>query len=317
MRTSFVMLIILIMAAGCDLPQKTVLVQAVDNPHAWFDAPLNGSVLTLGEAYEVVFHIASLGGVARGELSIEGAVFATLQNPNDSISPATLRQMWTPEEPGVYTLKVRAQSISGQWSDYDQSVITVKEIIITPTITTTPTMTATPTLVASFTPTLIASLTPTATTTPTLPPVGNTYTPGLSTNQFFYGNCQPNQVDVSVQLTNTNPVKHVELYVRLLDKNSSDSTAWDSYAVMSDAGNGLYRVALKSSKIQGADQYTSAVVLYQFIVIGTNGKVIGRSPGYNDLSLAACRGIIVPPGGPTLIPPDDPTDVPTLIPPPK
>ena len=106
--------------------------------------------------------------------------------------------------------------------------------------------------------------------------------------------------------------------MRLLDKNSSGSTAWDSYAVMVDAGNGLYRVALKSSKIQGANQFASAIVLYQFIVIGTNGKVIGRSPSYNDLSLAACRGIIIiPPGGPTLVPPGGPTDVPTLIPPPK
>ena len=120
MRTLFVILLILVISAGCDLPQKAVQVKAADNPHAWFDAPLNGNVLTLGEAYEVVFHIASLGGVSRGELSIEGAVFATLENPNGSVSPATLRQMWTPGEPGVYTLKVRGQSTSGQWSELRQ-----------------------------------------------------------------------------------------------------------------------------------------------------------------------------------------------------
>jgi uncharacterized protein YegP (UPF0339 family) len=101
----------------------------------------------------------------------------------------------------------------------------------------------------------------------------------------------------------------VELFVRLLDNDSSDSTKWDSYAVMTDAGNGLYRVALKSSNIQGANQFASSVVVYQFIVVGTNGKVIARSDSYSDLSLNTCRGVILPPGRTTLVP--------TLIPPPR
>jgi hypothetical protein len=115
---------------------------------------------------------------------------------------------------------------------------------------------------------------------------------------------------VSVQLSNTISVKHVEIYIRLLDKNSSDSTEWDSYAVMSDMGNGLYSATVKSSEIPGTDRFSSMSVLYQFIIIGINRKVIARSPSYSDLTLTACAR-----GNPTfiIIPRKQPTKTPIII----
>ena len=106
----FCLFLILIVSAGCEPQQSELLVQPTFTPQAWIDAPLNGSILPLGEAYEVVFHIAHPGGVVSGELSINDGIFAQPANPNGSLSPATLRVNWTPPQPGTYTLKVRAQS---------------------------------------------------------------------------------------------------------------------------------------------------------------------------------------------------------------
>jgi hypothetical protein len=288
-----------------------------DAPQAWIDAPLPDMHIPLAP-YEFVAHGTDQGGISQLEWILDGASLGIVDAKNSSEKLATFMFLWTPPEAGIYTLQVKAMNNAGVWSNLDEAVFTVGDTTPTPTTvhsdTPTPVVSDTPTLVVSNTPTLTATKTSTITKTPTLVPSELTYIPGLSTNQFFFGSCQPNQVDMTVQLSNTNSVKHVELFVRLLDNGSSDSTAWDSYGVMSDAGNGLFRIALKSSNITGANKFASAVVLYQFIVVGEKGKVISRSPSYNDLALSFCRGIIViPPGGPTLIP----TLVPTLIPPPS
>jgi hypothetical protein len=293
----------------------------LDAPQAWIDAPLPDMHIPFAQ-YEFVAHGSDQAGISQLEWILDGSTLSIMDSKNSKGKLVTFKTIWIPPAPGVYTLQVKAKNNAGVWSSLDEATFTVGDITPTPTTiqsdTPTPVITDTPTPVISYTPTQTATKTPTETKTPTPVPSELSYIPGLSTNQFFFGNCQPNQVDVSVQLSNTNSVKHVELFVRLLDNSSSDSTAWDSYGVMSDTGNGLFRIALKSSNIFGANKFSSAVVLYQFIVVGEKGKVIGRSPSYNDLALSFCRGIIViPPGGPTLVPPGGPTDVPTLIPPPR
>ena len=288
-------------------------------PQAWIDDPLDGMHLPL-QPYTLTLHSSDPLGISLMEIRINGENSVLLSNPDSNQLLVYLTYKWEPAAPGRYLIRVRSQNTSGVWSKEDVVVVEI-EGISTPTITiipsdtSTPVVSDTPTLVISDTPTLTATKTPTGTKIPTPIPSEISFIPGLSTNQFYFGSCQPNQIDVSVQLSNTVGVNHVELFVRLLDNNSSDSTAWDSYGVMSDNGNGLYRIALKSSNITGANRFTSSVVLYQFIAVGTKGKVLGRSPSYNDLSLNTCGGIILPPGGFTIVP-RLPTDIPTLIPPP-
>jgi hypothetical protein len=298
---------------GCNGKQavrQSFNIPGSDSPQAWIDAPLPDMHIPLAP-YEFVAHGTDQSGISQLEWILDGTSLGMEDAKNPADMLATFRHPWTPPGVGTYKLQVRAKNGAGMWSDFDEAVFTVGETTatITPTMTETPTpvITDTPTLIPTSTPT--ATLIPTKTKTPMQVPAEISFTPGLSINQFYFGNCRPNQVDVSVQLSSTNSVKHVELFVRLLDNNSSNSTAWDSYAVMSDNGSGLYNVALKSSKIQRANQFTSSVVVYQFIVVGTNGKVIARSDSYSDLSLNTCRGIILPPGRPTLVP--------TLIPPPR
>ena len=320
---SLLLITLISLLVGCNGKQiirQVVNLPGFDAPQAWIDAPLPEMHIPLA-AYEFVAHGTDQGGISQLEWILDGASLGIVDAKNSADKLATFMYLWTPPGPGTYSLQVRAKNSANKWSELDEAVFIVGDI--TPTITLipsdtpTPVISDTPTLVISDTPTLTATKTPTETKTPTPIPSEITYIPGLSTNQFYFGSCQPNQVDVSAQLSNTVGVNHVELFVRLLDNNSSDSTAWDSYGVMSDAGNGLYRIALKSSGITGANRFSSSVVVYQFIVVGAKGKVLSRSPSYNDLSLNTCRGIIViPPGGFTIVP-RWPTDVPTLIPPPR
>ncbi len=308
--------------AGCNgkqIVRQTINIPGFDATQAWIDAPLPEMHIPLAP-YEFVAHGTDQGGISQLEWILGGASLGIVDAKNSADKLATFMFLWTPPGPGTYTLQVRAKNNANKWSELDEAVFFVGDITPTVTLipsdTPTPVISDTPTLVISDTPTLTATKTPTETKTPTPVPSEITYIPGLSTNQFYFGSCQPNQVDVSAQLSNTVGVNHVELFVRLLDNNSSDSTAWDSYGVMSDTGSGLFRIALKSSNITGANRFSSSVVLYQFIAVGAKGKVLGRSPSYNDLSLITCGGIIIPPGGFTIVP-RPPTDVPTLIPPPS
>jgi hypothetical protein len=299
---------------GCNSKQavrQTINIPGFDTTQAWIDAPLPEMHIPLAP-YEFVAHGTDQGGVSQLEWILDGASLGIVDAKNSADKLATFMYLWTPPHSGTYTLQVRAKSNANKWSELDEAVFFVGDITPTVTLipsdTPTPVISDTPTLVISDTPTLTATKTPTGTKTPTPIPSEITYIPGLSTNQFYFGSCQPNQVDVTAQLSNMIGVNHVELFVRLLDNNSSDSTSWDSYGVMSDTGNGLYRIALKSSNITGANRFSSSVVLYQFIAVGAKGKVISRSPSYNDLSLNTCRGIIIIPRLQT--------DIPTLIPPP-
>jgi hypothetical protein len=314
----FTLISVLVGCNGRQTIRQEFNLPGFDTPQAWIDAPLPEMHIPLAP-YEFVAHGTDQGGISQLEWKLDGDSLGIVDAKNSTDKLATFMYLWTPPHSGTYNLQVRAKNNANKWSELDEAVFFVGDI--TPTITLipsdtpTPVISDTPTLVITDTPTQTATKTPTETKTPTPIPSEITYIPGLSTNQFYFGSCQPNQVDVSAQLSNTVGIIHVELFVRLLDNNSSDSTAWDSYGVMSDAGNGMYQIALKSSNITGANRFSSSVVVYQFIAVGAKGKVISRSPSYNDLSLYSCRGIILPPGGFTIVP-RPPTDVPTLIPPP-
>ena len=311
---------VLVGCNGKQIVRQSINIPGFDAPQAWIDAPLPETHIPLAP-YEFVAHGTDQRGVSQLEWILDGASLGIVDAKNSAEKLATFMVLWTPPGPGTYTLQVKAKNGANIWSDLDEAVFyvgnTTPTLTLIPSDTPTPVISDTPTLVISDTPTLTATKTPTETKTPTAIPSEITYIPGLSTNQFYFGSCDTNSVNISVQLSNTISVKHVELFVRLLDNNSSASTAWDSYGVMSDKGNGNFGITVKSSKIQGANQFSSSVVLYQFIVVGTNGKVIARSSSYDDLTLFLCRGIIIPPGGPTLIPPGYPTLVPTLIPLPR
>lgn len=286
-----------IILAGCtpQASQRQPLVNPSGNPPtAWIDAPLDGMQIPLAP-YEFVAHATAEMGIGQFEWTLNDAILSTQPAAsNDKLQ--TFRYLWSPLEGGAYTLKVRGQTMDGVWSEYD--IVHFSVGVPTATITPTTENTATPTLVPSTTSTITTTPTPTAiatnTPTPTTIPQELTFSPSLSSSLFYFGSCSPNSVQVSVLLSDTANVKHVELYLRLLDQDSSGSTNWDSYSVMNAQGDGNYRTTVKSSQVPGAGKFNKATVLYQFIVIGKDGKVLTRSDSYNDLGLNNCLVFIAP-----------------------
>ncbi len=254
-------------------------------PLAWVDAPINGLSISMS-SYEFIAHASANTSVNQLEWVLNDASLGGT-SANGQGKLATFRYHWMPQKAGVYTLKVRAQDETGVWSEFNQ--VTFRVDAPTPTPTLIPTIT--PTQEITFTPTPTETLT----ITPTPPAGPMTFSPGYSTNQFYYGACTPNSAEIFVQLSTLENVKHVELYLHLLDQESSQSTEWDSYSVMTSQGGGTFKTLVKSSQIPGANQFNKATVLYQFVVIGKDGKVLTRSDTYSDISLNKCGILFIQP----------------------
>ncbi len=124
-------------------------------PRVWIDAPLNGTILPLGEI-EIVSHAASLGGIAQVELSVNDAVVRTDTNPSKGETLNLVRQTWLPRTGGTYQVSVRAQNTSGEWSAPANITLTILDATPTPVETATPA--ATPTETATSLPSPTATL---------------------------------------------------------------------------------------------------------------------------------------------------------------
>jgi len=292
-RTLIMLLLAACLVAGCT-GVKSVANRS-GGPQAWFDAPLDGSALPLAQPYEIVFHISDLSGVMMGELSINGQVLEVMENPVAKQTLATLRKVWTPTEPGNYTIRARAQNGGGQWSEYAEAVVTVGGPIETPTPTQTP-LTVTEITPITVTPS------PTFTTAPQQPPpqpAELTFTSSVSTNQINYGGCGNDSVTISVQVSDPS-VYSVVLFVRLLDAASGNMTEWSAYNAMSPTGGGVFRINVTATSIPGYNTYSSATLVYQFVATNASGDIVGRSPRIQDVGVSACGA---PPGGITPVRP--------------
>jgi len=278
MLQTLLLVLLTVAMNGCGEPAAQVPTSPPPSvPQAWIDGPMDGSNIPF-EPYEVIFHVGDAGGVAGGELSINGQLAANIPVPSAGTPLATLRYMWSMPSPGVYTLQARAQNAAGAWSDFVTARVTVGEPTITPS--PTPVITITPTL----TPTPTATLTPTPTLTSTSAPLS--FAARISTDQIYNGSCGTDSVVISAQLTNYELVNNVDLFIHLEDQASS--TGWYDYGMMSSKGSGLFQTNVKASNIEGADDFDTARVVYQFVAVGGGGAILGRSGNYYDITLNKC-----------------------------
>ncbi len=270
MKKLTICLLVSAFLVGCNLPLGNPGKVAFNHPpQAWFDAPLDYSRIPLA-SYPVVFHGSDVDGVTQGELSVNGQVTASLPPEAEAGDHLVIfRVDWTPPEPGEYTLQARALNGSGAWSEYAVAHVVVGET--TPTPTSTPTVTPTP-----------------------VKGQGLTFSNSTSPNQVYYGSCTPNQVNFQVKVNSPTAVYSVVVFVHLQDTSSSAHTAWDAGTAMNGQGSGSFSRTVNTSAINGANQYSSATLLYQFVATAKDGTILGRSPAYNDVVLAKCGVIRIP-----------------------
>ena len=178
----------------------------------------------------------------------------------------------------------------------------------TPTSTVVPTFTSTPTLIGAgdsfdvptgettVLPTLI--LVPTATSGPQISfnSSGSTIISiSVSSDTLFWGYCDaPKYVDFEVRVANNLRVVYVLLFLRLVDKGGSQSTAWGAGAIMDEVDGNTYTYRVTRETLTHYNQFKDAWIEYQ-VVASTGGlKILESSPVYeNSLSLKQCLSIEV------------------------
>ncbi len=174
----------------------------------------------------------------------------------------------------------------------------------TPTISSTqptPTFTSTPTLAGAPSgdalPTLI--LIPTATSAPQTSffadPNSLIASMSVSSENLYWGYCDaPHYVDFDVRLVNTFRVKYVLLFMRLVDKEGRQSTAWGGGAIMKKVTGGHFTYRVRPGNIAHYEEFTDAWIQYQVVVATSSLRTLSRTPVYReDLTLRWCRPIEV------------------------
>jgi hypothetical protein len=179
----------------------------------------------------------------------------------------------------------------------------------TPTGTQVPTFTSTPTLVGGgepldaptdgpeALPTLI--LVPTATSGPQISlfsdPGSLIISISVSSDTLFWGYCDaPKYLDFDVRLANNLRVGYVLLFLRLVDKGGTQSTAWGAGAIMTEVSGTNYTYHVTHESLTHYNQFRDAWIEYQ-VVVSTGGlRILESSPVYErSLSLLRCLSIEV------------------------
>jgi hypothetical protein len=281
----FTFVLLLSVLTGCngvDAPARTFIDLAGAIPQAWVDAPLDGMRIPLAP-YEFVAHGSGEAGISQLEWVLNDASLGGMPAEGQD-KLATFRYSWTPPGGGTYTLKVRAQDGSGAWSAYDKVTFTVGEPTPTDTPSTEITPTATPT----------ATVTPTPTPTPA--PAGLAFASQSSSAEFHYQrDCipDPGSVTLTVTISGAPQPTGITLFFRFRNQVTGESGAWNEGLSMAPLGDGRFRASVAWDAIPEIDGLRStgnpAFFIYQFVAIGPQATILGRSPTNSDIALTACQ----------------------------
>jgi hypothetical protein len=273
------LLLLAVALSGCTLSTSNAQDSAAetDAPRAWFDAPLPNTVYFPPSPCQIVAHGASPGGIATFELSINGAVTASIPSPDTQSSLVTLTQDCGLSEPGNYLLQLRAQDNDGNWSGLAQTNL----IIAAPEEAT-----ATPPPPEQPAPEI-----PTPTLTPTTEPTGGVSIESVSTDLVYLGGSDCGPVDVTITARATAP-KDIQVVVLFYRFETGNSSAGFESASMNPIGDDLYRGNLNpTSLLGGSIPFDQATLQYQVVVQQSDGDTSIRTPVIADIAVQACGSV--------------------------
>ena len=190
--------------------------------------------------------------------------------PSDTAAPVLPTETFTPEIPPTFTFTPTLIGARPSSTPTETPVPTDTILYLTPpTETLTPPPSAQPQ------------------TEPTIDLQGTGFTSiDQSTDQIYWGACQPNDVIIAVQMTNPSQVSSVVLFVKFRDKATSNGTGWDKGTSMDPHGDGSYTLTLNG---KGMDHYNNAWIVYQIVGTDRGGIPVARSPVFNEsLTLSIC-----------------------------
>lgn len=240
---------------------------------AGVDSPANGANLPMAPV-EIAYHASSSNGVAAVELSINGEVVSSIATPGSDQKLVALKYTWQPTVSGSHTIRVRAQSTAGGWSDYSAATVNVEggQKEEAPQVEK-------------------EEEKPTKKPEPTDTPEGvEFFDIKHDKDKIYYGNnaCGSHELTISTRVTNPDDVYVVVLFIRFADKESAGYTKWDSGRAMSNKGGDLYSVTLTGEKLPNYNAYEFAVLRYQIVAQDKAGNSIARTEVMEDLNLEFC-----------------------------
>jgi len=305
MITNKLLLLILsgvILLSSCNLPVGQA--SGFYGPQAWIDTPLDQSALPLAPVL-IVAHGYDPSGVALFELSVNGAVANTAAPTVANGNLYQISESWNPPASGNYTLTIRAQGTAGAWGAPASVSITVGLTLPTPIetstlpITPSPEPTITAGLPASATPTApqVAAMRPTAPPLPTNTPKPTsdavTFSHSVTNKVLKVGGCGgPTSTTINVKITNPGRVQTVMFYPVFHAQNGNvsvvDPTALDAN------GTGKFKKDIAIIDSPRTENLTLGSYSYHFVALDGNGKEVGRSNDFSDLSITHCKATKTP-----------------------
>jgi len=240
---------------------------------AGIDAPSNGATLPM-KPVEIAYHATSTDGISAIELSINGEVVSSFASPDSSQKVIALKHTWQPSVSGSHTIRVRAQSTTGLWSDYSSASVTIageeKQQQHQPTKeepepTKKPEATATPEDMTI-------------------------YNVEHDTNEFYYGSgaCGSREITISADVTHEDDAYAAILFIRFWDKEGEGLTPWDSGRAMARKSDEHFSVTLFSESIPNFNAYDFAVMYYQIVVQDKAGNRLARTEVVKQVLLTHC-----------------------------
>ena len=230
---------------------------------AGLDSPSNGANLKMAPV-DVAYHASCLDGISAVELSIDGEVVNSFSSPASDQKVIALKYTWQPTEAGSHTIRVRAQSSTGLWSDFVASTVNIEgqaQAQVQPT--------AQPPLD-----------TPQQTAQPTATPKEFTFFDiKHDKDKFYYGGsgCGSREITITTRVTQPEKVFAVYLFTRFYDKEGEGVSVWDAGHPMKKINNDTYSVTLQSNKISNYNLFEYAIMNYQIVVQDKVNSVFARS----------------------------------------
>ncbi len=125
------------------------------------------------------------------------------------------------------------------------------------------------------------------TETPT--PAAMVFEPTVNPLEIFYGNCEPNTVQITVDVFNSpKPIGYVLLFVRLMDKKTGEKTNWSEGLTMIGAGKNRFYYDLSSFDVPDYTKFEDAWLQYQFVVYDGDKNKLGTSEVFGNISFKRC-----------------------------
>ncbi|HEY60059.1 MAG TPA: hypothetical protein G4N92_05175 [Anaerolineae bacterium] len=242
---------------------------------AAIDAPADGVSLPK-EATVINYHATAPDGIAAVELSINGEVVSNVATPDSTQTLVALQYTWKATLTGSHTIRVRAQGLSGQWSDY--AAVTVN-VIGGDDEGETERQGEQETQ-------------PTDTPEPTATPEGlEIINVENNVDKFYYKNttCGPKKITISAEVTQPDKVYGLYLFTRFEDKEGEGMTKWDLGHVISKKSEGKYSITLVAENILNYHTYEFALMHFQLVATDSNQNRIAATEVFKTrVTLEVC-----------------------------